>query len=545
MFMKNAELNNRSVIMIILLLLPLNVTLSGQADDSEGAIQWKPWEFTLTASEPPEEGPPASVEVVFEGPSGETFPGSAFTDDGIHFTIRAAFPEIGSWRWKTLSSNNSDKGIHNVKGRVEVVRYVGQNALYHHGDIRVSEDRRYLIHADGTPFLWIGDTGWNATYNSTMEEWKAYVDTRAAQRFTVIQVSPRGVGSRITASARPNVSFKQDGTPDPVFWKDLEDKIHYANEKGILIMLAGVGSAWRDTMAVNPRNQKFEQYIAGRMASLHVVFSPSFDQLFSDELDKIATELQRWTTHLVTQHPGTNHSANMTYRSTTAVDFSGLQSGHQGGDITKVYAAARQWTLDLWGGAPVKPVILIEAMYDGYGHNNAGNWREKDSRKPGWIAWFSGARGFTYGAGDIPPKVPNGKGAVWMFNKDSASYDCWYKAIQWESAWQMTVMRDFLEAVEWWNLIPSPELVRNQAQADTLQMIAAKTPDFNTVVVYLPDNPRIVIDLTMYIGSFSFSWLNPQTGRYSQPGRINGGNPNMIFERPEGWDDAVLKLTRL
>lgn len=507
------------------------------------SIQWKPWEYNFTSSEPAA-GRPVEVEVIFEGPSGDSFTGVAFTDDGIHYTIRAAFPEAGSWKWRIVSKN-PDRSISHAKGNVEVIRYVGPNALYHHGDIRVSEDKRFLIHADGSPFLWMGDTGWNSTFNSTMQEWKTYVDTRSAQRFSVIQVNPRGTGNKNTASANPGVSFLEDGTPDTQFWKDLEDKIRYANEKGIIILLTGLGTAWRDTMAVNPNNQRFEDYIAGRMASLMVIFSPSFDQLFTDDLDKIAARLQKWTTHLVTQHPGTNINANLTFRSATSVDFTGLQSGHHGGDVTKAYAAARQWTLDLWGGTPSKPIILLESMYDAHGNNNAASWREKDARKTGWIAWMCGARGYSYGAGDVPPKVPAGHGAIWMFNKDTTTYDCWRNAVQWESAWQMTNLVDFFESVDWWNLIPSPELIRNQEQSDTLQMTAAKTGDFNLITAYLPDNEKIVLDLTMYYGSFSYIWYNPQTNRYQPAVRISGGQPNMVFVRPDGWEDAVLKIIKL
>lgn len=539
--MKIIHLKNKSLFLLCSFITLFN-RVNAQENQSEAAIRWKPWEHTINFSGQFTGERPLEVAVIFDGPTGESFPGAAFTDDGRHYTIRAMFPEVGAWRWRTKSS---ERGLDNIRGRVEVVRYIGDNPLYHHGDIRVSTDKRYLVHADGTPFLWIGDTGWNATYNSTIEEWKTYVDTRSAQRFSVIQVSPRGVGNRNTASAKPTVAFRPDGTNDPGFWKDLEDKIHYANEKGILIMLTGVGNAWRDTMEENPSNQRFESYLAGRMASLIVIFSPSFDQLFADELDKVATELQKWTTHIVTQHPGTNHDANLTFRNTTAVDFSGLQSGHHGGDLTKAYAAARQWTLDLWGGAPVKPVILLEAMYDAYGHNNSKNWREKDSRKPGWIAWMSGARGFTYGAGDIPPKVPGGHGAVWMFNKDSSTYDFWQKSVQWESAWQITSMRVFIESVPWWQLNPTPELIRNQAMSDTLHMSATATHDLNLIIVYMPDNPRVILDMTLYIGTFNATWFDPRSGRYIQAVRINGGDPNEVFERPEGWDDAVLKITRL
>jgi hypothetical protein len=538
--MKKSYRNYSLFILISGSILTSQLPVAAQVGDSLSAVQWKPWQHSITTEAV--DGRPPLVEAVFEGPSGKSFHGSAFTDDGIHFTIRAAFPEYGQWKWHIVSSN---KSLENNRGKVEVTRYIGDNPLYHHGDIRISEDKRYLIYEDGSPFLWIGDTGWNAIYNSTMEEWKIYVDARAAQRFTVIQVNPRGVGNRSTASAKPNVSFRPDGTNNPEFWNDLENKIHYANEKGILIMMAGLGTAWRDTMAVNPKNQKFETYVAGRMASLLVVFSPSFDQLFEDGLDKIAAELRKYSTHLVTQHPGTNHSANMTFRATTSVDFSGLQTGHHGGDLTKVFESAREWTLDLWGGAPVKPIILLEAMYDAHGNNKSNAWREEDSRKPGWVAWFSGAKGFTYGAGDVPPKVPDGHGAVWMFNKDSSTYDYWQKAINWESAAQITNMHDFLDAIDWWNLSPSPELIRNQVVPDTLQMVVAKTGDSDLIVAYLPGNSKIILDMSAYLGAYSYTWFNPQTGRYNPSIKISGGDPNKVFERPEGWDDAVLKISKL
>jgi hypothetical protein len=292
-------------------------------------------------------------------------------------------------------------------------------------------------------------------------------------------------------------------------------------------------------------NQKFEYYIAARFAGSMVIFSPSFDQLFVDELDKVAAELKKWTRHLVTQHPGTNLKANLTFRNSNSVDFSGLQSGHQGGDVSKAYASARQWTLDMWGGSPVKPVVMLETMYDSHGSNDAPGWREMDSRKTGWIAWLSGARGFTYGCGDVPPKVPGGKGGVWMFNKDSSSYDYWRNAINWKSARQMTVMRAFLSSVEWWKLVPSPDLVRNQEKSDTLQMLASKSYDLSTIVAYLPDNPRIIIDMTIFPGPYNSSWFNPQTGDFLPSTQITGGDQNTVFTRPEGWDDAVLKLSNL
>jgi hypothetical protein len=533
--------------MVFFSLINLNIYASEKKENYDAAIQWKKWEHNIRTSDKSidADGRPVIVHVVFEGPSGQKFINSAFTDDSQTYTFRAAFPDFGIWRWRTVCSNRSNSELNNIRGTVEVSKYVGNNPLYKHGDLRVSEDKRHLIHADGSPFLWIGDSGWNVTLKSTMKEWKYYVDTRAMQGFSVIQINPRGTGNRITASANPHVSFKSNGKNDPSFWKDLEDKIEYANNKGIFIFVAGVGSAWRDTMALNNDNLKFEDYLTGRLAASMVIFSPSFDQQFSDQLDKIAAELKKTSSHLVTQHPHEEFIANNTFRNTTAVDFSGIQSGEHKGRIEDVYKSARQWPLDIYSTAPTKPVINIESVYDGHGNDDGTDSRAKDARKTGWIAWLSGAMGFTYGAGELPPRVPEGNGAVWNFNKDSTTYDYWVNALLWPSAGYMTKLRDFLGTIEWWNLIPAHELVRNQESADSLKMVVSKNNDYSMIVAYMPDNPMLVLDMRAFIGPYFTTWYNPKTGQYQTSEKITGGSENQVFKRPAGWEDAVLKLSKV
>jgi hypothetical protein len=308
--------------------------------------------------------------------------------------------------------------------------------------------------------------------------------------------------------------------------------------------MVGIGTAWRDSALRNSNNMRLEPYITGRMASFMVALSPSFDEPFRDALDSIAAELRKTTSHLVTQHPGTIYQANLSYRNSMNVDFSGLQSGHHGGDILKVYNAARVWTTDMWNGVPVKPVLNIEAMYDAYGHDNAKNWREKDSRKTGWITWMSGAKGFTYGCGDVPPKVPGGHGGIWRFNRDSTTYDLWKKAINWPSAFQMTFMANFMKSIEWWKLQPCPEIILNQEQNDTLSMVASKYPHGGLIIAYLPGNSKVILNMSVFRGSYSCAWFNPKTGTYTPDSHITAGSMSRVFIKPDGWDDAVLTLKK-
>ena len=53
--------------------------------------------------------------------------------------------------------------------------------------LKVSENKRYLVNADGTPFFWLGDTAWELFHRLNREDADSYLTQRAAQGFTVIQ----------------------------------------------------------------------------------------------------------------------------------------------------------------------------------------------------------------------------------------------------------------------------------------------------------------------------------------------------------------------
>src|SRR5689334_17382473 len=53
--------------------------------------------------------------------------------------------------------------------------------------LRVSDNRRFLVTADGKPFFWLGDTAWELFHRATREDAERYLQTRSQQRFTVIQ----------------------------------------------------------------------------------------------------------------------------------------------------------------------------------------------------------------------------------------------------------------------------------------------------------------------------------------------------------------------
>src|SRR4051812_43023604 len=53
--------------------------------------------------------------------------------------------------------------------------------------LKVSENQRFIVSADGKPFFYLGDTAWELFHRLNREEAVAYLEDRAKKHFTVIQ----------------------------------------------------------------------------------------------------------------------------------------------------------------------------------------------------------------------------------------------------------------------------------------------------------------------------------------------------------------------
>src|ERR687893_1768034 len=53
--------------------------------------------------------------------------------------------------------------------------------------LKVSANKHFLVHEDGTPFFYLGDTAWELFHRLNREEADRYLRNRAEKGFTVIQ----------------------------------------------------------------------------------------------------------------------------------------------------------------------------------------------------------------------------------------------------------------------------------------------------------------------------------------------------------------------
>src|ERR1700712_5503600 len=78
------------------------------------------------------------------------------------------------------------KILHIVVLLLEVLSVFAQGS-FKGGSLKVSDNHRYLVHQDGTPFFWMGDTAWELFHRLNREEADQYLKRRAEQGFTVVQ----------------------------------------------------------------------------------------------------------------------------------------------------------------------------------------------------------------------------------------------------------------------------------------------------------------------------------------------------------------------
>ena len=407
--------------------------------------------------------------------------------------------------------------------------------------LRAVPGQRHLSLADGTPFFWLGDTAWNTANFSTPDEWREYVDARARQEFTVIQIHALKTKEVKSAAGRDGSPrpFRDDGTPNPPYWSALHEKVRYANDRGLAVLLAGVGAGQLETPLDSMLSEEFARFLAERFAGDAVIFSPSMDRSHDPRNDAMAHRLKRLASnHLVTQHPNNTLPPALAYHADAELDLSLYQSGHANGNADAAYAAAFDYPAQLLKRPPCRPVLNSEAMYDGSGTDEARAWTGRTVRQLGWISLLCGSPGYTYGAGETRF---GGGGGIWKFNRDETAFDYWRRALEWPSAAEMTILARFFRELPWWQLTPASERVVHPETAPRRRIAAATVADRRLLLAFLPDNPGVTLDLAPWPGGFTAQWSDPRTGRWdASTSRVETGRAVPLqAPHPGEW---VLKL---
>jgi len=489
------------------------------------AEQWKVFETSFQSTKTCENPfMDVQVDVVF-GKDATEWKQPAFWNGGNTWTVRFAFPETGAFQYRVESNDSSLNG---KTGTVEVQEYKGDNPLFKHGHLRVSANKRYFEHADGTPFFWLGDTWWKClSKRLSFDEFKELTDDRAEKGFSLAQ---------IVCGPYPDEPFFTDwwdnegGKPylnreftkvNLEYFKYTDQRFEYMVQSGIVPAIVG---AWGrhdcDAMrflGVEGMQRHWRNLIAryGAYPTVWIVGGEAGGELWK----KVALYVRATDPYdrPTTVHPLSGGKSVVEYVGKDSVNFDFLQTGH---GRTAEDPRAINCLKAIHNTEPIMPVLIGEHSYEE--HMKGGP--PYTQRYVFWGSVLNGAAGLTYGAAGIWHAGIEGFPA----SVNTYDFTTWRQGMVYPGSAQVGLNAKFLKNYPWEKFVPHPEWARPG-------MFAAGIPG-HIRMLYMPRPPAYrwagfkVYDLEKDT-PYNVFFFEPSTGRTFDRGTvIYVDNRQVVFE---------------
>lgn len=459
------------------------------------------------------------VDVALTAPSGRTSFARAFWDGDQTWRARFVPDEVGRWFYAWTSSPRVE-GFDGRTGTIEWTGSSGTTETQRHGSVRVAGS--HFAHSDGTPFLWIADTAWNIALCGSEDEWRRYLELRATQGFTVIQIITTQWLGAPEGDADGNLFFT--GSPpvvNPTAARRIDRFIELANQYGFLVapvMLWAAEWGHPAKMAVNPGVQlgvkeaaQVARYMLARWGALDVAWILGGDGVYHDpDVARRWVDIGSAVFGSGVGAPVTMHPAGMTWLGPGLADqpwltFLGFQSGHWADKDSLEWIAH---------GPPAKvegarPVVNLEPCYEGMRGIVSGlPLQPADLRRATWVSLLSTPlAGISYGCQGVwgwdTSHEPTPGHEVFGPTRP------WWTVLDTPGARQLTYLRQLLDELDWWALRPVADPF---ADNDALAGLACASRSASTTVVYVENHTCAVLRESALPESRAALWFDPRTG---------------------------------
>ncbi len=395
--------------------------------------------------------------------------------------------------------------------------------------LRVSDNHRFLVYEDGTPFFYLGDTAWELFHRLSREDAERYLNDRASKGFTVIQAV---VLAELDGLNTPNPYGQtpligNDPTrPNEEYFRHVDWIVRKAQELGLFIgMLPTWGDKWNKKWGVgpvifNPQNaEAYGEWLGRRYKDMQIIWILGGDRpIENDEQRSVIEAMARGLrkgdggSHLITFHPTGGRGSSEWFQDSDWLDFNMRQNGHEA-NFNPRYAM----TGEDYRRTPVKPVLDGEPLYEDHpiafnakanGHSIAA-----DVRRPLYWDLFTGACGHTYGHHSV--------WQMWTPDREPVNGPLmpWYKAIDQPGAGQMQYGRRLMESRPYLTRIPDDSVIVPAAVptavpgAGLKRMVATRDSKGSYAMVYTPCGRPFKVRMdAVKGGSVRAWWFNPRNG---------------------------------
>jgi hypothetical protein len=448
------------------------------------------------------------LDVEFTDPAGAKKLVPAFWAGKNQWKVRYASPIVGVHLWRSICNVADDSGLHGVEGKVTITPNTGTNLLYLHGPVRVAQDKRHFEHADGTPFLWLGDTWWKCLCRRmTWEGFQQLTADRKAKGFNVVQIVCGPYPDEDMMEARWE---NEGGKPyqkldfsvmNPAYFDYADRRFQHLIDNGIVPAIVGgwgrpQGGGQPTIVQVGLDGYKRHwRHLIARYGAYPVAWilggeASDGNGPWSD-LTKYVHETDPYRRLLVYHSPSDPRQAIKANNELFDFDMVGI--GHDGMNtagqtLTLIKSSLTQ--------TPARPALCGEACYEGHMQTNF----QDIQRHMFWSFVLSGAAGHTYGAAGIWHASVEGDAGHTGIHGHEYDFTTWKEGMSFPGATQVGLGKKLLEKYPWHRFESHSEWVDEG-------LFAAGIPG-ELVFVYLPK--RGIYDWS----GFTVRGLTPET-RYA------------------------------
>ena len=396
-----------------------------------------------------------------------------------------------------------------------------------HGRLVVDASKRYLQYEDGTPFLYLGDTGWEMFARLTCTDAEEYLKNRSAKGFTVIQaviLTELADAGTATACGAPQLSSADPVAIHPDYLRHIDAIIQMAAAQGLYIALL---PTWGDKVDKQwgKGPELFDEESAseyGRFLGRHYAGFPNIIWVIGGDRGGEGKNKAVWNAmangikefdknHLMTYHPHGEHSSSFWFHNEPWLDFNMFQSGHCQSSY-KIYERLLLPDLAL---EPRKPVMDGEPRYEdipvGFEPTN-GRFAAYDVRKTLYQSMLSGACGYTYGCNNVWQMYE------WGYEPKCNARETWKRSLNMEGATQLVYFRRLWETYPFAAGRPC-RFVIEPMDDDGDTAVAFGNADY--MICYFPEGRLWRLDLGdgWAACGYSMQWMDPSTGIFYDFGK--------------------------
>lgn len=432
------------------------------------------------------------------------------------------------------------------------------------GNLKVSENGRYLQFGDGTPFFWCGDTSWLLFQRLNRDEVKRYFENRKSKGFNVIQcifvqayIHQNIYGDFAYADAdltkpihtmgnNPNDSLQYD------YWDHVDYIVDEAARYGFYMAIA---PTWGQLMLrdKNMTTQKAEIF-AAHLAN-HFKDKPNIiwlnggsakTEVNTDVWEVMGQTLKKFDpNHLVSFHPFGRTQSSERFQNASWLDVNMYTSGHRNysqDTIGRAYGEDNwRYVLDDLSKKPTKPTLDGEPSYEstpqGLHDKTQPYWADRDVRRYAYWSVFAGACGHVYGQNSVRQVYKEGENKA-----ESGAKISFFKALDDAGSFQMQHLKKLMLSRPYFDRVNDQTALVDEGERYN-RILVTRGTDY--LMAYTYTGRDFSLKMGVITGEkVNVNWYNPRTGEVIKKGQLkNKGTQkfNAPGEVKEG-EDWVLVL---